>query len=129
MTNPITPTSQQKTRAVWMMVAFTLFAIRRPDVHEDGRRLLFKNDLTLEVLMRDTPLQIGLTLYICGAALAVLALRHGEFSVLWPIISFSYVWVAILAKILIHESMSPLKIAGIAVIIVGVAIMGRAGAR
>lgn len=128
MTNPITPTSQQKTRAVWMMVAFTLFASVGQTYMKTGANLLFKN-LTLGVLIHDTPLQIGLTLYICGAALAVLALRHGELSVLWPIISLSYVWVAIMARIFLHESMSPLKIAGIAVIIVGVAIMGRAGAR
>jgi drug/metabolite transporter (DMT)-like permease len=128
LTNPITPTSQQKTRAVWMMVAFTLFASVGQTFMKTGADLI-KNDPTLMGLLRDTPLQIGLLLYICGAALAVLALRHGELSVLWPIISLSYVWVAILAKILIHESLSPLKIAGIGVIILGVAIMGRAGAR
>ena len=128
MTNPIIPTSQQKTRALWMMIAFTIFASVGQTFMKTGANRLFEN-FSLSVLIHDTPLQIGLTLYICGAALAVLALRHGELSVLWPIISLSYVWVAILAKILIHESMSPLKIAGIAVIIVGVAIMGRAGAR
>jgi len=128
LTNPIIPTSQQKTRALWMMIAFTIFASVGQTFMKTGANRLFEN-FSLSVLIHDTPLQIGLTLYICGAALAVLALRHGELSVLWPIISLSYVWVAILAKILIHESMSPLKIAGIAVIIVGVAIMGRAGAR
>jgi drug/metabolite transporter (DMT)-like permease len=128
LTNPIIPTSQQKTRALWMMIAFTIFASVGQTFMKTGANQLFEN-FSLSVLIHDTPLQIGLTLYICGAALAVLALRHGELSVLWPIISLSYVWVAILAKILIHESMSPLKIAGIAVIIVGVAIMGRAGAR
>jgi len=110
------------------MVAFTIFASVGQTYMKTGANRLFEN-FSFGVLIHDTPLQIGLTLYICGAALAVLALRHGELSVLWPIISLSYVWVAILAKILIHESMSPLKIAGIAVIIVGVAIMGRSGAR
>jgi drug/metabolite transporter (DMT)-like permease len=128
LTNPITPTSEQKTRALWMMVAFTIFASVGQTFMKTGANQLFEN-FSFSVLIHDTPLQIGLTLYLCGAALAVLALRHGELSVLWPIISLSYVWVAILAKILIHESVSPLKIAGIAVIIVGVAIMGRSGAR
>ncbi len=110
------------------MIAFTIFASVGQTFMKTGANQLLEN-LSFSVLIHDTPLQIGLTLYICGAALAVLALRHGELSVLWPLISLSYVWVAIMAKIMIHESMSPLKIAGISVIILGVAIMGRSGSR
>jgi drug/metabolite transporter (DMT)-like permease len=111
-----------------MMIAFTMFASVGQTFMKTGADRLKLNPSLAGVLV-DSPLQIGLALYICGAVLAVLALRHGELSVLWPIISLSYVWVAILAKILIHEAISPLKIAGIAVIIVGVAIMGRSGSR
>jgi drug/metabolite transporter (DMT)-like permease len=55
----------------------------------------------------------------------IVALKHGELSLLYPIISLSYVWVAILSVLLFHEAMNGLKIAGICVIVTGVAILGR----
>jgi drug/metabolite transporter (DMT)-like permease len=58
----------------------------------------------------------------------VLALRHGELSVLYPLISLSYVWVAILSVVVFGEAMNPFKILGIFVIMAGVAVMGM-GAR
>jgi drug/metabolite transporter (DMT)-like permease len=123
----VVPTPEQKKRALWMMIAFTVFASVGQTFMKTGADRFSQTSFV--GLLRNTPLQIGLTLYLCGAVLAVLALRHGELSVLWPVISLSYVWVAILARILIHESMSPLKIAGIVVIIIGVAIMGRGATR
>ena len=46
--------------------------------------------------------------------LFVYALRHGELSILYPLISLCYVWVTITAVLAFHETMNPLKIMGIA---------------
>jgi len=73
----------------------------------------------------NVPLIAGLVLYGIGAAMMVLALQHGELSVLYPVISLSYVWVAILSVVIFHEHLNVYRIAGIAVIIAGVAILGR----
>ena len=59
----------------------------------------------------------------------ILALRHGELSVLYPLISLSYVWVAILSVLIFHETMTPIRIAGILTIIGGVATLGRSGSK
>ena len=66
----------------------------------------------------------GLALYGLGAALMVLALRHGELSVLYPLISLSYVWVAILSVVVFGEIMNVYKIAGICAIMAGVGVLG-----
>jgi len=79
--------------------------------------------------LTNAPLLGGLVLYGIGAAMMVLALQHGELSVLYPVISLSYVWVAILSVVIFHEHLNVYRIAGIAVIIAGVAILGRAGHR
>ena len=79
--------------------------------------------------LTNAPLLGGLVLYGIGAAMMVLALQHGELSVLYPVISLSYVWVAILSVVLFHEHLNVYRIAGIAVIIAGVAILGRSGHR
>jgi drug/metabolite transporter (DMT)-like permease len=76
-------------------------------------------------LITNVPLIAGLALYGVGTVLMIVALKHGELSLLYPIISLSYVWVAILSVLLFHETMNPLKIAGICVIMAGVAVLAR----
>ena len=84
---------------------------------------------TLSILLADTPLWIGLVIYCCGAGLVILALRHGELNVLYPIISLSNVWVAIFAVTMFHESMTAVRALGILTIVAGVAILGRGASR
>lgn len=128
----IAPTPEQKKRALWMVVAFTLVAAAAQPLFKSGAARIDEH-LTIGrligVLVTDYPLIIGLVMYGFGAALMILALRHGELSVLYPVISLSYVWVAILSVLIFHESMNAIKIAGIAIIILGVAILGRGGTR
>lgn len=69
----------------------------------------------------------GYCLYGVFTVLFVYALRHGELSVLYPLISLSYVWVTITAVLAFHESVNPFKIIGVAVIILGVAVLGFGG--
>ena len=107
-----------------MIVVFTLVAAIAQPLFKTGANRLFANP-TLTGLLTDVPLITGLVLYGFGSVLMILALRHGELSVLYPLISLSYVWVAILSVVIFHEAMTPLKIAGIATIIGGVATLGR----
>ncbi len=68
---------------------------------------------------------IGYSLYGINTVLLVLALRHSELSVLYPIIALTYVWVSLLSVFVLHESMNTYKVAGIALIVLGVAALGR----
>lgn len=68
---------------------------------------------------------VGYTLYGINMVLLVLALRHAELSILYPIIALTYVWVALLSFFVLHEHMSAIRIGGIALIIIGVAAIGR----
>jgi len=70
------------------------------------------------------PLFAGYFLYGIFTVLFVYALRHGEVSVLYPIIALGYVWVAILSSVVFHESMNSLKIVAIAIIVAGVSVLG-----
>jgi multidrug transporter EmrE-like cation transporter len=66
----------------------------------------------------------GYFLYGIFAVLLIYALRHGELSVLYPLIALGYVWVSILSVLVFHETMNAMKIVGVAVIIAGVAVLG-----
>ena len=83
----------------------------------------------LGALLTSVPLFAGLAVYGIGAVLMIVALKHGELSVLYPLISLSYVWVAILSVVLFAEDMNPLKLAGILVIMAGVGVLGRGAHR
>ena len=67
----------------------------------------------------------GYALYGVSAVLMVLALRDGELSLLYPVIALTYVWVALLSFVLFHESIGAYKMAGISLIVIGVAVLGR----
>ncbi len=70
------------------------------------------------------PLFAGYCLYGVFTVLFVYALRHGEVSILYPIIALGYVWVAILSAFVFHETMNGLKMAAIATIVAGVSVLG-----
>jgi multidrug transporter EmrE-like cation transporter len=59
----------------------------------------------------------GLSLYGVSTVLLVLALRDGELSLLYP--------VTLLSLVVFHDRVNPIKLAGIAIIVVGVAVLGR----
>jgi undecaprenyl phosphate-alpha-L-ara4N flippase subunit ArnE len=66
----------------------------------------------------------GFVIYAAGALSMTLAYRFGELSVLQPMNSMSYVFSAIIAVFILHEKMPLINIAGIALIICGVIIIG-----
>jgi drug/metabolite transporter (DMT)-like permease len=80
-------------------------------------------------LLGNWPLLLGYSLHACNALLLILALRHGELSVLFPIYALSYIWVDLLSLYFFHEHMNFWKTAGIILIIGGVAFLGRASSK
>ncbi len=69
----------------------------------------------------------GYCLYALFTVLFVYALRHGELSILYPLIALGYVWVTITAVLAFHENLNPYKIVGIVEIMLGVAVLGWGG--
>lgn len=117
-------TAAQKRLSLLLVVIFTLISAVAQACLKTGATALGANP-GLRAVLFDIPLIAGLSLYGVGTILMILALRHGELSVLWPVISLSYVWVAVISVVWFHEPMNIPKAAGVAVIIFGVAILGR----
>ena len=76
-------------------------------------------------LLTNVPLIAGYALYGISTVVFVLALRQGELSTLYPIIALTYVWVTLLSYVVLSEKSNLFKDAGIAIIVVGVAVLGR----
>ena len=77
-------------------------------------------------LITNYPLVAGYACYGLNTLMLMLALREGELSKLYPIIALTFVWVNILSMTLFHEQINVWKIAGIAIIMCGVAFLGSA---
>jgi multidrug transporter EmrE-like cation transporter len=130
--------ARRSNKAVYMVLGCTVFAATAQVLLKFGAlhpmpTLNLSNPSTwmpfLTALLRNYPLLLGYTAHSGNALLLILALRDGELSLLYPIIALTYVWVNLLSMYFFHEHMNPWKAVGIALVIGGVALMGRASSR
>lgn len=66
----------------------------------------------------------GVSLYGLGTLLFIPALKGGDLSVIYPFVSLSYIWVSLLSVKFLGEKMNKIKWLGIALIIIGVSLIG-----
>ncbi len=69
-------------------------------------------------------LLIGVFFYGLSSIFFLIALKHGELSVLYPLTSLSYIWISLLSIKMLKEKMNLSKWLGIAAILVGVTMIG-----
>jgi multidrug transporter EmrE-like cation transporter len=75
-------------------------------------------------IVTNVPLLSGYALYAVNTLMLTLALRKGQLSLLYPVISLTYVWVAILSVLIFGESINAIEGLGLAVVVAGVALLG-----
>lgn len=93
-------------------------------------QLLFKRGaaaVTLDPLswIANWPLVLGLALHGAGFVLLVVALKHGNLSILYPVLATSYIWVALLSVRYLGEPFNTPQWLGIGFIVVGIALIVR----
>jgi len=93
-------------------------------------QLLFKlgsKSVSFNILTWITNWQVigGMALYGISAILFITALKYGNLSILYPIIATTYVLVTVFSITFLGESFSPIKWAGIALIVSGVILIVR----
>jgi multidrug transporter EmrE-like cation transporter len=124
-------TPHQRRRSVILVFCCTLIGAAAQVLIKSGANDLGPYDSilsTIRGILNNYSLLAGYSLYGINTVLLVLALRHSELSLLYPVIALTYVWVTILSKVVFHEQFNRFKIAGVIVIVAGVALLGR-GAR
>lgn len=71
-------------------------------------------------------LYLGGFAYALGLVLMLKALRRGELTVVYPVMATSFIWVSLFSPLLFNaDRMSPSKWTGIAIIILGVTLVGK----
>jgi multidrug transporter EmrE-like cation transporter len=67
----------------------------------------------------------GFVLYGLSAALWLIVLTRADLSYAYPLLSIGYVVVVLLSRVLFHEAVTPMRLAGTLVICVGVFLISR----
>lgn len=123
-----TPDQAQQRRSFLLIVCCTIIGAAAQVLIKKGAGALGANPTMVQtaLAMLLTPaLFAGYSMYGVSTILLVLALRHGQLSLLYPVFAMTYVWVTILSVVVFHESMNAWKLAGIATIVGGIAVLGR----
>lgn len=118
----------QQRRSILLVVCCTIIGAAAQVLIKKGAGGLAPNPTmaqTALAMFLNPSLFAGYTMYGVSTVLLVLALRHGQLSLLYPMFAMTYVWVTILSVVVFHESMNAFKLAGIAIIVGGIAVLGR----
>lgn len=67
---------------------------------------------------------LGFALYACGALLMIIAYKYGKLSVLQPMLCLSYVFAIFISVFILQETLTPIRLIGILVVIFGVIMIG-----
>jgi drug/metabolite transporter (DMT)-like permease len=113
-----------RTFAIVMMVFCTALTSFAQVFYKRGSALL---SLNLIELITNYNLIIGLLMYATAAVIMIIAFKFGEVTVLYPIVTLSYVWVSLLSVYYFNEVMNFYKWSGVLIIIIGIIFIGFGG--
>jgi multidrug transporter EmrE-like cation transporter len=69
-------------------------------------------------------LGFGIALFVGSSVPFVIGLRHGELSVLYPMVSFGYILTLFWSRLFFNEPITKLKIGALAMILTGIVCIG-----
>jgi drug/metabolite transporter (DMT)-like permease len=86
-----------------------------------GSKRLERN---LLAVLKNWRLAAGVGAYILSSVFFVLGLRNGELSILYPMVSLSYIWTVLWSKTFFGEKLTSAKFYALGLILFGVALLG-----
>jgi multidrug transporter EmrE-like cation transporter len=72
-------------------------------------------------------LGFGVALFVGSSIPFLVGLRHGELSVLYPMVSLGYVWTLFWSKLFFNEPITKAKLGALAMILAGIVCIGVGG--
>ena len=66
----------------------------------------------------------GVTLFLVSSLFYLKAISHGQLSVLYPMVSLSYVWTQVWARLFFHEPLTREKFFGLGLVVAGAVFVG-----
>ena len=78
----------------------------------------------LRYLFLNWKLALGVAFFVGSSVPYVLGIKKGQLSVLYPLVSLSYIWALVWARIFFKEKFTRNKVAGLCLILLGILFVG-----
>jgi multidrug transporter EmrE-like cation transporter len=75
-------------------------------------------------LVLNPRLALGVGLFLLSTVFYLMGIRHGELSVLYPMVSLGYVWTLVWSRLFFKEPLTGEKFAGLALVLLGIVLLG-----
>ncbi len=72
-------------------------------------------------------LGFGIALFVGSSVPFVMGVRHGELSVLYPMVSLGYVWTLFWSKLFFNEAITKAKVGALVMILAGIVCIAAGG--
>jgi multidrug transporter EmrE-like cation transporter len=79
---------------------------------------------SVRTLLVNPRLALGVGLFLLSTVFYLMGIRHGELSVLYPMVSLGYVWTLAWSRLFFKEPLTREKFAGLGLVLVGILLLG-----
>lgn len=79
---------------------------------------------TLSSILLNWRLAVGIVTYLISSVFFVKGISNGELSILFPMVSLSYIGAMIWSRLFFNEKLTGVKLTGVGLILVGIVFLG-----
>jgi drug/metabolite transporter (DMT)-like permease len=107
----------------WVMFGSVIGSLGAAGLKAGAQRL----EISVRGVVTNWRLIAGLGGYLLSTVFFIHGVKHGELSILYPMVSVGYIWGMLWSKLFFGEPITRMKIGALALILVGVALLGYGG--
>jgi len=85
--------------------------------------------INLRSLATNWRLAVGVVFYLLSSVLYTIGVKHGELSVLYPLVSVGSIWTLLWSKLFIGEQLTKPKFVAVGMILAGCVLLGLGGSK
>ena len=78
---------------------------------------------TVKGLLTNWRLVAGICIYLISVSMYAVAIKNGELTILYPMVSLGYLWTLIWSRIFFKEPLTRNKFIGVGIILIGVVFL------
>jgi drug/metabolite transporter (DMT)-like permease len=85
--------------------------------------------INIRSLAMNWRLGVGIVFYLLSSVLYTIGVKHGELSVLYPLVSVGSIWTLLWSKLLLGEKLTKPKLVAVGIILAGCVLLGLGGGK
>lgn len=82
-----------------------------------------KLERTVKGVLTNWRLAVGISIYLISISMYAVAVKNGELTILYPMVSLGYLWTLIWSRIFFKEPLTRNKFIGVGIILIGVVFL------